>query len=487
MENKYQCMVCGYIHEGEQPPDTCPVCGVDRDGFEALEQQIATKEIKGYRCINCGYFDEKQPDLCPVCGVTHDQFQIVYEEEASVHSDFRGHVVILGGGVAGITAATELRRLSENAQITVISGEETLPYYRLNLTRFLSDDLSLTDMKLYDQYWYDEQRIRLFTHQVAVDIDRTGRSIHCFDGTVIKYDYLIIAMGAHAFVPPIEGSHLPRVSSFRYLSEAMLLKEMSQRNEKLLVLGGGVLGLEIAGAMAKQKTKVVILESSDHLMPRQLDSEGGAVLENILKNMGIEVSYGVRTKGIEETYESAILSAEDGRVFEGDRIVLATGVRSNTYLARKSELTVHQGIVVDDFMRTSDPLIYAVGDVCEHYGQTYGLWQIAVMQGRTAAHHICGSIEPFGAVPRANTLKVLDVALFSIGEINALDGSYRQYRKLTDETYIKFIVKDQCISGAICIGHEKVAMKLKFIVEKQLQMPSHLAGIDDIIGWVLEQ
>ncbi len=453
--------------------------------------------MKSFRCVVCGYIcvSEEVPSTCPVCGAPEENFEVVKDEKAKnpktkesghqekAHVDFR-KVVVLGGGIAALSAVETLRDLHDDIEITMITNEASLPYYRLNLTRFLSGEIDESDLYIHGQYWFDDQRIKVFKNRVITDIDRENRKVLTGDQLEVEYDRLIIALGAHPFVPPIRGVHQEGVYSLRSIEDARDMKKLVSQGTRVMVIGGGVLGLETAGALANLGAEVRVAEGSSWLMPRQLNQAGGEVLEKYIGELGIHILFDYRTNEIIKTEEGLLVKGSGGD-FEADLIVMATGVRPNTYLARKANLEVNHGLVVDDHLKTSDDRIYGIGDISEHYGVAYGLWTIAQYQGKIAAMNLMGQENPFGGVPRSNMLKVLGVDLFSIGEIQAIDASYEVIEKKTDKAYLMFVLHDGYVVGSIAVGYPKFNQKIKVLVEGKENI-GHLqiSNAEDMIAYL---
>jgi nitrite reductase (NADH) large subunit len=481
----FQCVICGYIHMGATPPKSCPICGATDDEFEVYEQTMAMEEEKAtqFRCLNCEYIHqgEEAPSLCPVCGLDSEHFEKVQQTAISDYVEPLEHIVIIGGGIAGVSAVETIREYMDTVKITFISGEERLPYYRLNLTRLLGAQIGEEELCIHPQYWYDDQRIQVFKKKIVTDISPSKKEITLNDHTHIHYDKLICTLGAHPFIPPIEGANLPHVISIRSIEDVHSLLEDVTKGQSVLVMGGGVLGIETAGALASKGYKVTIAEGSKWLMPRQLNEEAAAYVDKNLRKLGIDIVYNFITTQI-----STVVVASDGRQLEADSVILATGVRPNTYLARKAELEVNQGLVVDNYMQTSDEHIYAAGDITEHYGVVYGLWNIAKYQGRIAALNVLGKKVPFGGVPRSNALKVLDIDLFSIGNFTLVDASYTALSKESEDHYLLFVFKDQIIVGSIAIGYKHLTHKIKARIEAKQQFTStQLNTIDSVLEVIL--
>lgn len=470
--NQYICLICGYIHTGTEAPESCPICDAPKDMFQLIEEkkvEDAKPAVNAFRCINCDYVHEGDapPAICPVCGLDETYFEPVHQMDSEATDiDFQ-RVLILGGGFAGLSAAETLREMNDSVSITMITNEDRLPYYRLNLTRYLADDIDEGDLCIHGQYWYDEKKITVYKNRVITEIDREKKCIKTGDGLTVGYDRLIIALGAHVFIPPIDGISSEGIMTLRSEDDANMLKEQVKEGTRVFIMGGGVLGLEAAGALSKRGAEVTVGEGFPWLMPRQLNEKASGYVERFLGGLDIQLECGFMTSKIEKIESGYRLTTKEGRTLETDVIIVSTGVRPNTYLARLAGLDVNKGIVVNDKMQTSDKDIYAVGDISEHYGVAYGLWNIAGYQGKIAAMNVLGHEALFGGVPRSNALKVLDIDVFSIGVISPEDGSYRVYEKAEEDQYMMFIVKDSKVIGSIVIGHKDLGYKIKTLVEEQ--------------------
>ncbi len=458
MSQLLHCVICGYIHEGEAPPAFCPICGASKENFELEVPEVETEENKIYSCLNCEYLHQGDvpPAVCPVCGFSSEHFELVDPLVVKQRKINIRKVVILGGGIAALSAAETLREQSESVEITLVTNEEKLPYYRLNLTRYICDDIDASELRIHPQYWYDIKNIRVLKNRIVIDILKEDRKVILSDETELLYDKLIIALGAHPFIPPVHGASLPGILTLRSAEDAKDILAASKGDRSFVIIGGGVLGLETAAALAMKGNTITIAEGSSWLMPRQLNSEAARYVEKSLTDLGIKVAYDFRTVDISSTDEGFEVTSNDGRSIVADTVLFATGVRPNTYLARKAGLEVNRGLVIDNFMQTSDENIYAAGDVTEHYGVTYGLWNIAQYQGKIAAYNVTGSRMSFGGVPRSNALKVLGIDVFSIGEIHSEDASYLNLKRMDEDSYLYVNIRDQQIVGSIAIGYKTV-------------------------------
>ena len=455
----WQCTVCGYIHHGPEPPDECPVCGVSSDEFEphAEEVQVAPAAApRRWRCLICDYVHEgdEPPDECPICAAGADQFEPIEEETASTLAPpaTTAKIVVVGAGIAGLAAVEALRTASPEAEIALISREPELPYYRLNLTRYLAGEIGEDAFPIHPEEWYAENDIRLLRGSEVRNISPDDRTVQLDDGTQETYEKLILTAGAHPFIPPFPGAQKENVYCLRTLVDARQILEKAGPGARCVCIGGGILGLETAGALAHQGVEVSLLESHGWLLPRQLNRRAGELLERHVESLGIELLHQASTEEIAGEAGASFVTLQDGGEVPADLVVIATGVRSNSYLARQAGLTVDKGIVVDDHLYTSHPDILAAGDVAEHRGVLYGTWMAAQSQGKIAGMNAAGLDAEFAGIPRSNTLKVLGLDLFSIGRIEPEDASYDVIEREAEDTYHRFLFRDGHMVGAILLG-----------------------------------
>ncbi len=471
----WRCTVCGYVHHGEEPPDFCPLCGAGKEEFEPYEAPAVaapTSETPDqWRCLNCNYAHEgaEPPEECPVCGAPADRFEGVSESATTEQAtDARIRIIVAGGGIAGVSAAESARQLAPNAEITLISREAELPYYRLNLTRFLAGDVDPENLPIHDREWYAQQQIELRLGTDVAELDRDNKRVKLRNGDNLPYDRLILTMGAHPFMPPFPGAQREGVTTIRTVQDAKRVVEALDAGQRVICIGAGLLGIETAGALASRGGKVSLLESHDWLMPRQLDLRSGEILGEHLTRLGVELHVRARTDQLLGDERVAGVRLEDGRELEGDLVVISTGVRPNSYLARRAGLDVDRGLVVDHQLRTSDPDILAAGDLAEHMGQLYGAWGASQFQGVIAGRNAAGAGDMFGGLPRSNTLKVVNVPVVSVGQFKPEDGSFTVIEGEEDGVHRRFVFRDGCLVGAVLVGDAEAGAAARQAVEEYL-------------------
>jgi NAD(P)H-nitrite reductase large subunit/rubredoxin len=476
----WKCDVCGYVHEGAEPPANCPVCGVEREMFSPLAAPLvapAGPPPKAWRCTICDHVHQgpEPPDECPVCGASKNLFEPVTEAAAAVGAGETGPVVVVGAGIAGVTAADRARATAPDIDITLVSSEPGLPYYRLNLTRYLAGEVGPESLPLQPESWYADRRIDL-VHGEVTGIDRTARTVRLRDGRELTYRRLVLTTGSHAFVPPIEGASLGGVHVLRSAQDAVEILERVSDGARCVVIGGGLLGLEAAGALHRQGVAVTVVEGFGWLLPRQLPEPAGRLLADHLQGLGIHLAAKAKVTAIVGDDQARGVNLADGTLLEADFVVLSTGVRPNSYLARQVELKVDRGVLVDDGMFTSDPDILAAGDVAEYRGEVQGIWPTAYAQGVVAGMNAAGGATEYATLPRSNRLKVMDVDLFSIGVVATDDGSYQEWERQDSGSYIRLVSRDGRLVGGALYGDTSLAGPLKEAVEsgRQLQECSEL-------------
>ncbi len=471
----WKCEVCGYIHNGDEAPFSCPICGAEKDCFSILEISADRKvpvHSRAWQCGVCTYLHRaaEPPVLCPVCSATGTLFSPLHDAEAPVpaDNDIR-RIIVLGGGIAGLTAVSEARRQSLRAEITLVSREQVLPYYRLNLTRLLAGDIAEEELQIQSQQWFEEQCIE-FISADATNIDRERRLVCLRDGRTLAYDRLILANGAHPFIPPFPGATRDGVCVLRTIVDARTIMLRLNPGIRVVCIGGGLLGLETAGALVRQGASVSVIEGFSSLLPRQLPPRAGNMLQNRLEAQGMTVQCGETVKELvgDESVRGVLL--ESGRLLPADLVVVTAGVRPNSYLARQAGLTVHRGIVVDDRMISSDPAILAAGDVSEHRGTLYGIWPAGYAQGVVAGCIAAGGKAAFTGLAPSTRIKVLDVDLFSCGQIHPEDASTSVHQHEGDGIFQSIFCRDGQLVGAVLYGNTTDAGWLKDVIESGKQM-----------------
>ena len=279
---------------------------------------------------------------------------------------------------------------------------------------------------------------------------------------------LVLTVGAHPFTPAFPGAYREGVITLRTVDDADQILDAGVSGMRCVCIGGGLLGLETAAALSRRGVHVTLLEGHGWLLPRQLNEMAGGLLAEVVRQAGIELRNKARTREILGDERVRGVQLEDETVLPADMVVIATGVRANSYLARMVGLEVNRGIVVDNLLRTSHPDILAAGDVAEHRGVVYGTWAPAQYQGSIAGMNALGAHVEFGGIPRSNALKVLQVELFSIGQVEPEDASFYTIEQEENGCYIRFVFRDSHLAGTILLGDATMAPQVKRAIENHV-------------------
>jgi nitrite reductase (NADH) large subunit len=368
-------------------------------------------------------------------------------------------VVIVGNGLAGTIAAKTLREADASLEIVVFGNEKYLYYPRPNLIEFLAGRLPYDRLFAFPKTWYDTRNIEVRLSMPVHRIRPESRVIETADGKAEPYDALCLADGAFSFVPPIKGSDKKGVLTLRSLDDAQsILERLASGSGDVVVIGGGLLGLEIARALSARGSSVTVLEFFPTLLPRQLDPPGGAVLRKVIEASGIRVRVGVVTEEILGDGEVRGLRLKSGEEIPAGTIIIAAGVKPHTGLALDAGLAVEKGVLVNDAMETSRAGIYAAGDGNQHRGRCYGIIPASFEQARTAAWSILGRPKPYGGTVPSNSLKVMGIALSSVGVVNPENpaGVVEIRREIPEAgVYKKLVLQEGRLIGVVWMGTKK--------------------------------
>jgi nitrite reductase (NADH) large subunit len=361
--------------------------------------------------------------------------------------------IIIGNGVAGTTAAETIRKHDSQGTIKIFT-DEAFPFYsRIRLMEYLAGEVDLPKLQIRSEIWYANQKIQLFLNSRVVDIDAPRQTIITQSGDRHSYDKLLLADGSHSFVPPIKGVEKKGVFTLRNIKDAQEIKSFTDGKSKALLIGGGILGLEVGNSLRKTGLKVSVIEFFSRLLPRQTDPVCAALLQTRLENMGLAFFLGAASKEIIGEDQVQGLLLEDGRRLETDLIILSAGVRPNLELAQKLNLKTGKGIPVSDQMETEIPGIYAAGDSIEHKGMVYGIWPASEKQGETAGMNMTGNTVAYTGTTFSNLLKVAGIDLLAAGDIDP-EGKLEAMVDQNPEggTYRKLVLKDNRIVGCLLFG-----------------------------------
>ena len=391
--------------------------------------------------------------------------------------------IIIGNGVAGTAAASQIRKTDQKGEITILT-DEAFPFYsRIKLIDYLALEADEKALVIYKDEWYKKNNIKLLLNTPVSDIDKNKKQVIITNGQSLQYDRLLLSTGGTSFIPPITGSDKQGVFTLRTLKDANDIINYSKGVKEALLIGGGVLGLEAGNSLRKTGHKVSVVEYFPRLLPRQMDPEGAEILKTQMENMGFTFYLGARSKEITGDDRVTGLILDDGRKIDCGLIIISAGIRPQAELGKKIGIKINRGLPVNDRMETEIKDIYAAGDLIEHRGMFYGIWPAAQKQGETAGINMAGGNAVYDGTTMSNVLKVVGIDLAAAGDIDA-EGKSGSIVKKDNEKYIykKLVIKDNVISGCILYGDISDYRKiLRAIDEKR-----NITGIrNDLEKWDL--
>jgi len=362
--------------------------------------------------------------------------------------------LIVGNGVAGTTAAENIRKNDPDAWITIVSDEELPFYYRIRLPDFLCGEVVESNLIVKKEEWYRKNKITLRLSTKITDGSIKDKTLLSSCGEKIRFDRLIIANGSTPNIPTIPGSDKKGVFTLHYIQDAKDIISHAGGCKNAVVIGGGLLGLEAGNGFKKLGLEITVVEFFPRLLPRQLDNEGARRLQNLLEDRGFLFKLDVKSSTIEGNDAVNGITLENGESIAADMVVISAGVNPKLDLAIKLGLDCNRGVKVDKQMRTSHPDIFAAGDIVEFEGKTYGIWPAALEQGKIAGTNISGGEADYEGTVLSNILKVAGIDLASAGDID--EENHYESKIVSSETiYKKAVIDNSRVIGCIMLGDRK--------------------------------
>jgi len=361
--------------------------------------------------------------------------------------------VIVGNGVAGTTAAESIRERDKEGKIDIITQEATPFYTRIRLPDYIAGDVEKEKLILHPPDWYREKNLDVHLGEAVRAVDREKREVLITQGNTLPYHQLLLATGSHAFVPPIKGADKTGVFTLRTVDDAEQIRDYAQNAERVVLIGGGVLGLEAGNGLRRLGRTVTVVEFFPRLLPRQMDVPGAELLQKQMESMGFRFFLGAKSQEILGKDRVEGLRLEGGETIPCDMVLISAGVRPNLDLATQLGLEIDKGVVVNDRLETKVPDVYAAGDLTQHRGALYGIWPASEAQGQMAGINMAGGNDRYEGTIMSNRLKVVGIDLVSSGDIDT-DQKLEQVMVEEEGNFIyrRLILKDGAIVGCILFG-----------------------------------
>ena len=363
-------------------------------------------------------------------------------------------LVIVGNGMAAARLVDELAKVALGRYaIAVIGDEPRLAYNRVLLSSVLAGETASHDIELRPASWWRDRGVTLKYGCRATEVDVGRREVKIENEESIPFSKLVLTTGSSPLRLNVSGADLAGVHTFRDSRDVDLLLTLAAQKKRVVVVGGGLLGLEAAYGLAKAGAPVTLVHLMDRLMERQLDAPAAELLKSLVERKGIEILLNANTAHIHGETRVEGVELTDGRRIDADAVIFAAGIRPNIALAKEAGIAVNRGVVVNDVMQTAAPDIFAIGECAEHRGICYGLVEPAYEQARVLARHLAGSDASYTGSIVATNLKVSGVSVFSAGDFVGTEGSETiVLSDLNYGTYKKLVVADGRLTGAVLIG-----------------------------------
>lgn len=386
--------------------------------------------------------------------------------------------IILGNSAAGFSAATQIRELNKEDQVIIISKETTPIYAKIMLPYYIGNDIDREKLFLKDLNFYDNKDIELILGKRAQFIDVEKSQVILDDSSTYVYDKLLIAIGGIPFVPPVENLKLVDSYTISNLRDADKIKERAKKGENALIVGCGLTGVEMAFALSKLGMNVTLVERGNKILPMLLSNNASNIMAKYLERAGITIRLNTTLDAVEphDIENRAILS--DGSKLPFDMLIFAIGSRPNISIVEGSPIEVSRGILVDEYMKTSVPNIFAAGDIAEpQFSSQPGfvssyIWPNAMAQGKCAANNMLGYNVPFDTSSFHNTVQLKDVPFYSVGLIHPTQSGYEVKSRRDDDLaiYKRVVTKDGLIYGVQMIGDTTLAREAASHIKKKTQL-----------------
>jgi len=405
--------------------------------------------------------------------------ETVSEKKSFAEDPDKLPVVVIGSGPVGLRFIQALRKRNPKQEVILYGKEPWEPYNRVKLSLLLSGEANFSQLK---NISYDENDNLLHCrfNCAVVKIDTLRKMVIDERGGCQPYKKLVLAMGSRAHIPGIMGVEQKGVYVFRDMDDAQSLLARQVRTRKVVVIGGGLLGLEAAKAMQRNNTEVTVVEHTPRLLNTQLDAEGSALLREHVMSLGIKVRLGESVhKILSNKFGVCAVKLSSNVEIDCDTVIISAGIRPNVEIAREAHIAVGKGIRVDDSMCTNVDNVYAIGECCEHRKRIYGLVAPGYEQAEVAAHAITKGKSKYKGSISSTNLKVIDKSVFSMGVVlnEGYDSSYTEY-KYSDHSqgvYRKIIIKNKRIVGAISIGDWSEKNRIQSLIDnKNILFPWHI-------------
>ncbi len=385
--------------------------------------------------------------------------------------------VIVGGGPAGVIAAETLRRTDPEGRITLIGEEKEAPYSRMALPYLLAEHVGEQGTHLrHGAGHYDSLKIDVRQGRVAA-LSPDSKSVTLADGSTVGYDRLLLATGSHTTRPPIPGMELDGVENCWTLEDARRIAKGTEAGSRVVLMGAGFIGCIVLEALVARKVKLTVVEMADRMLPRMMDETGGAMIKRWCENKGLTVLTGTQVEAIESGKDGLRLTLGDGKQLDADLVVCATGVKPNIDFLEGSGVETDTGILVNHYLETNVPGIYAAGDVAQGPDLSTGKQDIHAIQptasehGRIAALNMAGVKSYYRGSLSMNVLSTLGLISSSFGLwMGVKGGDQAVVADQKASKYLRLEFDGDVVVGALALGLTQHVGVVRGLVQTQIPL-----------------
>ncbi len=383
----------------------------------------------------------------------------------------KDRVVIIGNGIAALSAIKAFRTVDEVSEIHLFGEESYYPYNRIRLSKGLLNTLEEDNILLQKKEWYKANGVSIYIDKKAMTIDLSLNQVYFQDGSHSKYTKLLVATGASNMRPLITGTEKEGVLTLRNLKDAKNIIEKENESQVILNIGGGIQGLETAWILSQVGKRVIITELQPRLMPKQLDEKASKILEQSIKNKNIKVMLNTQVDELLGGDKINGFKMKDGATGHCDMALYAIGLSPNIAWLDGSGIKVNRGIIVNEKMETSIEGIYAAGDVAEVDDQIHGLWNMAIEQGKVAGYNLAGKEVKYKPIVPVTTLSGFGISIFSMGVIDEKQATdFIIWDQSDKNMYSKVLISNNKVVGAIVVGNTKISPIFKTAIENKVDL-----------------
>jgi NAD(P)H-nitrite reductase large subunit len=370
--------------------------------------------------------------------------------------------VLIGNSAASLAAVDGIRKIDKQGDIIIINREEGSAYSRVALPYYVAGEMTLDDLLIRRNVDYGKLGVTLVERENVTAINPATKQVELESGKKVSYDKLLIGTGSETIIPPIQGLDQVPHHYLWTLDDAIGMKKAAEKAKTAVVIGGGFIGMLAAEALRKLKIKLTIVEMAPILLPQLLDEGAGKIFLQAVRDEGVTVRTGALVAAVTRKNGGIEATLKNGDTFTVDMAVVATGVRPNVHYLQNGAVSLNKGVLVNEYLQTNHPDIYAAGDVAETKDflsderSIYAIWPTAIDQGRAAGANMAGKKLAYPGSLGMNVVELFNVTLAQLGRFREGPGdTVKMLSKGDDGLYRKIVVdKNGTLVGAVYVGDE---------------------------------